>query len=72
MSNCVFQSNRFDYFLGTEPTDTGTVTFIKCVLDIHFLNTTLSLSFSTTDCTYQLEQIAARQRLRGAVSRWRW
>jgi hypothetical protein len=53
MSNCVFLSNRFDYFIGAISSFTGNITFISCVFDVQSLNKTLSISLSTIDCTYE-------------------
>jgi hypothetical protein len=55
LSNSVFQSNTFDYFLGSALSYEGSITFINCVFDFQSLNKTLSVSLSTTRCTYETE-----------------
>jgi hypothetical protein len=52
LSRCVFQSNTFDYFLGTHSSVTHVITFVNCVFDAE-LNMTHSVSFSTTNCVYE-------------------
>jgi hypothetical protein len=53
--SCVFQSNTFDYFVGTSPDLTVNITFINCVFDVQSLNATNAVSFSTTGCTYKTQ-----------------
>jgi hypothetical protein len=52
-SNCVFQSNTFDYFLGTPSFEGGNATFINCIFDIPALNVTNSVAFSITGCSFE-------------------
>jgi hypothetical protein len=49
MSNCVFQLNTFDYFLGGD----YIITFVNCVFDVPSLNKTESVSFSATIYIYE-------------------
>jgi hypothetical protein len=50
--NCVFQSNTFDYILGGD----HSITFANCEFDFQLLNKTGDISFSTTNCTYEIQQ----------------
>jgi hypothetical protein len=49
---CIFQLNTFDYFVGSvsDAINDTEVTFIDCVFDFEELNTTRSISISTTNC----------------------
>jgi hypothetical protein len=55
MSNCVFQSNTFDYFLGSSRPSGGDITFINCVFDFPSLNETGSVSFTVANYIYELQ-----------------
>jgi hypothetical protein len=55
MSSCVFQLNTFNYFLGAGSSSSGNITFANCVFDFQSLNKTHSVSFSTTDYTYNTQ-----------------
>jgi hypothetical protein len=50
MTSCVFQSNHFDYFLGTDQR-TSHVSFVRCVFD-GAPNKTNSISFAQSNCTF--------------------
>jgi hypothetical protein len=52
LSNCVFLANSFDAFLGGLSSGNRTTTFNRCVFDFTSINTTNSVSFTTTMCTY--------------------
>jgi hypothetical protein len=53
LSNSVFQSNTFDYFVGRGWSGFSVLfTFIGCVFDISSFSATGVVSFSTTNCTY--------------------
>jgi hypothetical protein len=55
LSRGIFQSNRFDYFLGSFSSEAPAITFSDCVFDVQSLNKTNSVSFSTTNCLYETQ-----------------
>jgi hypothetical protein len=51
LSNCVFQSNTFDDFLGGD----DYITFTKHMFDIQWIDPTGNVSFATKNCVYNTQ-----------------
>jgi hypothetical protein len=54
LTTCIFRGNRIDWLVGTgiRPEDNGSITFIGCVFDFVALNTTGTISLSSSACSH--------------------
>jgi hypothetical protein len=71
MSSCVFQSNTFDYFVGSEGSYAESVTFIDCVFGFETINKTRSVTVTSTSCTVVAQPTQLPQCITGRASQSR-